>query len=563
MKYFRHIAITLSIFFMLLSGCVPVRPEYKQLELRGVWVQGGAVKTREGSDRVIQRAQEGGFKQIFIGVFGNGTAIYPSQVTLQKDKIEPDFDPLAYLVQEAHARNIEVHAWFDVARLGDSDDSFVLEKHPDWGLVGPDGQTMPWLNFTIPGARQFVSDVMMEAAMRGVDGIHFDYARYPGSEWGFDDYSIKLFNQYHDFDLNEIRYADLPAYSQYEANALILPSTAQVLASFSNGFPAIMLNQYGDGQVLILNWQAGQRETALGSQVLTRGIDNFLQAGNDVYILRSETSIEKYGEQTITSVAGWLEDLGWEAIEVLPQDLNGIQPGAVLVLPYVYLFTEADAASLAQFVNRGGNAIFIDSPTPSIDLKDLRAVTGMRQPHMYFKDWLLITAKSDNSLVPVSDRSTDIALYKARNEEWVKFRMEGINAMIEEVYKRIKTEYPEVQVTMTIASDQEKAASRYLQDWQSWLGGGYIDALIPRAYEDTPDQVKKVLNAWSSDMSNYGRMTFGVIVFTEQNDEKIPKTPAQLITEIEAVIEAGSNGFMVFDLDRMTDEQLKALAAIE
>ena len=38
-------------------------------------------------------------------------------------------------------------------------------------------------------------------------------------------------------------------------------------------------------------------------------------------------------------------------------------------------------------------------------------------------------------------------------------------------------------------------------------------------------QVKKVLNAWSSDMSNYGRMTFGVIVFTEQNDEKIPKTP--------------------------------------
>jgi hypothetical protein len=58
-------------------------------------------------------------------------------------------------------------------------------------------------------------------------------------------------------------------------------------------------------------------------------------------------------------------------------------------------------------------------------------------------------------------------------------------------------------------------------------------------------------------------MTFGVIVFGEENGEDIQKPPAQLIAEIESVVAAGSNGFMVFDLDRMTDEQLKALVGFQ
>ena len=44
-----------------------------------------------------------------------------------------------------------------------------------------------WLNFTRPDVRRFVGDLMLEAVSRyGVDGVHFDYTRYPGGAWGFD-----------------------------------------------------------------------------------------------------------------------------------------------------------------------------------------------------------------------------------------------------------------------------------------------------------------------------------------------------------------------------------------
>ena len=35
---------------------------------------------------------------------------------------------------------------------------------------------------------------------------------YPGPQWGFDQYTVDAFNRSHDFDVNDLRYADLPAY---------------------------------------------------------------------------------------------------------------------------------------------------------------------------------------------------------------------------------------------------------------------------------------------------------------------------------------------------------------
>jgi len=563
MRLLKSGVLFFVLFSLLSSSCVPLKSDIPEVQLRGVWVQGKSVLTKDAIDTVIQRAQAGGFKQIFVGVFGSGTTLYPSQFTQQNDDVEAGFDPLAYLVEAAHSHSIEVHAWFAVGRVANNRGrSVVIEEHPDWGLVGPDGKTMPWLNFTRPEARKFISDVMMEAVARGVDGIHFDYTRYPSEEWGFDDYSIQLFNEQHDFDLNELRYGDLPAYGQFEGNALLFPSTAEVLAEFSNGFPAVMLNEYGDGQVLILNWQAGQRKTSIGGEILKRGIESFLQDGKDVYILKSETTIAEYGEQTLTSVASWLEDLGWDAVEVTLPEVHTLNAGSVLVLPYVYLISEPEAAQLEQFVKAGGQAIFIDSPTPSMSLSDLRKLTGMQPIRKYFNSWLLMTARGEHPLVPVSERSDDINLYKERNKQWIEFRESGIDTLIKDFYTRVKAEHSNLVVSVTITSDQAQAAQENMQDWQTWLDQSYIDVLIPRAYEDAPGDVQEVLGSWSDNVKAFGRMTFGVIAYTEDGDEEIPKVPSQLLKEIELVLNADSNGFMVFDLDRMSEEQLKAVANI-
>ena len=556
--------IIMGLAILLLANCQTFENLSPSVSLRGIWVQARSVITEEDVDTVVQKAEQGGFEQIFVSVFGTGTTIYPSAVAEQDDDVLPGLDPLAYLIEQAHEKGIQVHAWFEVGRIANSrGESVVIEAHPDWGLVGPEGQTMPWLNFTHPEARVFIGDMVMEVVARGVDGVHFDYLRYPDSAWGFDEYSTSAFNSQHDFDLNELRYHDLPAYGWFEGNALLQPLNAQVLARFSNGIPAILLNEYGSGRALLLNWKAAQRTTAVGTTVLNRAIEAFLGEGSQIAILRSETTIAEYGNEAFDATVDWIDSLGWGWVEVPSEEVAALDPGSVLILPYVYLFTESEAAQLASFVSNGGSAIFVDGPTPSMELSDMRAVTGMLPLRNHFEERLQMTASMEHPLLPVSGRSEDLRTAEARNEQWYAFREAGINSLLAEVYQRVKAEHPDVVVSVTITSDQTQAQWDSLQDWQTWLDEGYIDILIPRAYEDTPQQVRATLKDWAPAARRHDQLTYGLITYVEEDGEAAPKPPEQLIAEIEIVADSRSNGFMIFDLDRLSPEQLDALANLK
>ncbi len=563
MRVKRYVLI-LGAAILLLASCAPQGQIPRSISLRGAWVQAQSVLTEEDIEAIVEKAERGGFKQIFVGVFENGTTIYPSAVATQDGEVEIGFDPLAYIVQKAHEKGIQVHAWFEVGRVANGKgESAVIDAHPDWGLVGPEGQTMPWLNFTHPAARAFISDMVMEAVARGVDGIHFDYTRYPDSTWGFDEYSITAFNREHDFDLNELRYSALPVYGHFEGNALLQPVTAEVLARFSNGIPAVLLNQYGNGNALILNWNAAERTTAVGTEILNRAIEAFLGQGSQVSILRSETTIAEYGSDSFDATIDWVDSLGLNWAEVSSADVAGLDLTSVLLLPNVYLFSEAEAAQLAAFVSNGGSAIFIDGPTPSMELSDIRAVTGMLPLRNHFEARLQMTASVDHPLLPVSGRSEDIDTARTRNKQWFTFREAGINSLLSDVYEQVKAQHPDVLVSVTITSDQTQAQSDSLQNWQTWLDEGYIDILIPRAYEDTPKQVRATLKDWSSAARKYRRLTYGLIVYVENDGEAVSKSPEQLLEEINVVADSESNGYMIFDLDRLNAAQLNILANVE
>lgn len=558
----RVLLAGLALF--LLIGCQPVGNPSPGVALRGAWVQAKAVTTEEDANTVLEKAEQAGFEQIFVGVFETGTTIYPSAVAEQNKDVLPGLDPLVYLVEQAHQKGIQVHAWFEVGRVANRrGESAVIEAHPDWALVGPEGQTVPWLNFTHPEARAFIREMVMETVARGVDGIHFDYLRYPDPYWGFDQYSLSAFRSEHDFDLNELRYPDLPAYGLFEGNALLHPANAQVLARFSNGFPAILLNEYGAGSTLILNWQAAERNVALGSSLLQRAIEMFLGEGKQIAILRSETTIARYGDDAFSTTVEWVRSLGWDAVEVAAQQVAQLEAGSVLILPYVYLFTESEAEGLATFVSDGGHAIFIDGPTPSMGLEDLQEVTGMRPLRKHFDQPLQITVSREHPLLPISGRSESLRTAKARYQQWYAFREAGINSLLQEVYQQVKAEHPEVVISVTITSDQEQAKWVSLQAWQTWLEAGYIDVLIPRAYEDTPEEVRRTLQEWARVSRKYDRLTYGLIAYTDEDGEVIPKDPELLMAEIDAVAETRSNGFMIFDLDRLSPAQLDALANLE
>ena len=92
--------------------------------------------------------------------------------------VAPAFDPLGYLVEEAHKRGIEVYAWVNPYRYGHGDNKWgqsdrdYIYTHPEW-LLTTSYETV--LNPGIPEVRQRVVDVCKDILDKyDVDGLVFD-----------------------------------------------------------------------------------------------------------------------------------------------------------------------------------------------------------------------------------------------------------------------------------------------------------------------------------------------------------------------------------------------------
>ncbi len=154
-------------------------------------------------------AQRQNHNAIFVHVRPSGDAFWPSQyapwsewLTGKRDGADPGWDPMAYMIAEAHARNLEFHAWMNPYRGaqpatvggpgGDMNQlapNHPLRSHPEWAVVYPVGTRASRFYFDpgIPEARKFVEDSMLEAVQKyDIDGVHFDDFFYPYPEAGQD-----------------------------------------------------------------------------------------------------------------------------------------------------------------------------------------------------------------------------------------------------------------------------------------------------------------------------------------------------------------------------------------
>ena len=101
----------------------------------------------------------------------------------------PGYDPLAFAIAEAHARGIELHAWFNPFRAatnvsGMHAANHVTQTHPDW-VRRYGGQL--WLDPGEPNARKYVISVILDVLRRyNIDGVHIDDYFYPYPKGGAD-----------------------------------------------------------------------------------------------------------------------------------------------------------------------------------------------------------------------------------------------------------------------------------------------------------------------------------------------------------------------------------------
>ncbi|MBO3747688.1 family 10 glycosylhydrolase [Streptosporangiaceae bacterium NEAU-GS5] len=184
---------------------------FPKRQLRGVWIATvhnvdwptatGQSVARQQADyvKILDNAVKRRFNAVFVQVRPASDAIYRSslepwsQFLTGKAGKDPGWDPLPFLIDEAHRRGLEFHAWFNPYRAAIDGDVSKLpaghpaRQHPDW-IVKHEGRL--YYNPGLPAVRDHVTQVIKDVVSRyDVDGVHFDdyFYPYPGKGTKFAD----------------------------------------------------------------------------------------------------------------------------------------------------------------------------------------------------------------------------------------------------------------------------------------------------------------------------------------------------------------------------------------
>ena len=174
-------------------------------ELRGIWVSTVAnldyptvpstspQALKAEADIVIHDCYEMGMNAIFLQVRPAADAFYRSayfpwsRYLTGQQGLEPEdgFDPLAYWVEKAHERGIELHAWINPYR--------ITTSSSDWDRLSWNNPAKgAWNDYVVrfngnyyfdpgqPAVRDLITAAAVEIVQNyNVDGIHFDDYFYP------------------------------------------------------------------------------------------------------------------------------------------------------------------------------------------------------------------------------------------------------------------------------------------------------------------------------------------------------------------------------------------------
>ena len=198
-------------FLLLLCFILPVKSQPKH-EIRATWLTtlGGMDWPRQKATNaegirkqqqelcdILDRLKEAHFNTVLFQTRLRGDLIYPSNIETFPEALtgrtgrNPGYDPLAFAIEECHKRGMELHAWIVTIPVGNTRQVRLLGKH---SVVSKNRKICKqfkgswYLDPGHPETADYLSRIVREIATNyDVDGIHFDYIRYPEQGTRFPD----------------------------------------------------------------------------------------------------------------------------------------------------------------------------------------------------------------------------------------------------------------------------------------------------------------------------------------------------------------------------------------
>ena len=203
----RRILSVILVLAMLIPAAYAAQPA--QDGMRGVWVSSvanidypsqqvlSADQLKSEADTILNNIAAMGLNTVFLQVRPSADALYQSALFPWSRYVsgtagqapDGDFDVLAYWVEGAHSRSLQLHAWLNpyrITRDGKEEldalpETSPAKQHPEW-VVEYEGNY--YFNPGLPAVQQLVVDGAAEIVRKyDVDGIHLDDYFYPGTDF--------------------------------------------------------------------------------------------------------------------------------------------------------------------------------------------------------------------------------------------------------------------------------------------------------------------------------------------------------------------------------------------
>jgi uncharacterized lipoprotein YddW (UPF0748 family) len=179
-------------------------------EIKGIWVVRWDVDDPMKVFTMMTDLKKYDINTLFVQVYARCEAMYQSQLVPRSTELlnAPfNYDPLDLIVRIGHKEGYQVHAWINLYYAWShapfpQTANHIVNKHPEWFLADEQGINLK--NYSVdeikamglegyflePGneaVREHLKGIVKEIIEQyDVDGIHMDYVRYPGRDYGYD-----------------------------------------------------------------------------------------------------------------------------------------------------------------------------------------------------------------------------------------------------------------------------------------------------------------------------------------------------------------------------------------
>jgi uncharacterized lipoprotein YddW (UPF0748 family) len=158
-------------------------------EGRAIWNHSGTGAYPGDWERSAKELSAAGFNMVVPNMLWGGLAHYASDVLPRSRDFEKYGDQIAQCVEAAKRHGLEVHVWKVNWNLSNAPKPFIEKLRAEKRLqVTAHGEPHDWLCPSHPDNFKLELESMLEVARKyDVDGLHFDYIRYPDGQYCYCD----------------------------------------------------------------------------------------------------------------------------------------------------------------------------------------------------------------------------------------------------------------------------------------------------------------------------------------------------------------------------------------